>query len=178
MSATSEPPSRSFARRLALPLVVMACCRLAAQAPERPQEVEVPGLGIMLRAGWQLLFHDRCRFAVPVSWHADPDEAFARAPDGSNISIQMHKMTSWSAYKADIRRMYANATLYDDSSRRLWFAFPDGSRLQHYVAVVEATSVCVGWLELHAGASTAPDLVKRIADGIGPAPETWPAEDK
>ena len=70
---------------LALPLAVLASCGLAAQAPERPQEVEVPGLGIMLKAGWQLLFHDRCRFAVPVSWHPDPDEAFARAPDGSSI---------------------------------------------------------------------------------------------
>jgi hypothetical protein len=172
------PASRPLARRLALPLAVLTCCGLAAQAPERPQEVEVPGLGITLRAGWQLLFHDRCRFAVPVSWHADPDEAFARAPDGSSISIQMQKMTNWSAYKADIRRMYARAKLYDDSSRRLWFAIDEGSRMQHYVAVVEAKSVCVGWLELPTSASIAPDLVKRIADSIGPAPETWPAEDK
>ena len=162
--------------RLALPLAVLASCGLAAQAPERPQEVEVPGLGIMLKAGWQLLFHDRCRFAVPVSWHPDPDEAFARAPDGSSISIQMQRMTNWSAYKADIRRMYAGATLYEDSGRRLWFAIHNGSRMQHYVAVVDAKNVCVGWLELHAGASIAPDLVKRIADSIGPAPDSWPAE--
>jgi len=161
---------------LALPLVALACCGLAAQAPERPQEVEVPGLGIMLKAGWQLLFHDRCRFAVPVSWHPDPDETFARAPDGSSITIEMQKMTNWSAYKADIRRMYAGAKLYEDSSRRLWFAIHDGSRMQHYVAVVDAKNVCVGWLELHAGAWTTPDLVKRIADSIGPAPDSWPAE--
>jgi hypothetical protein len=162
--------------RLAVSLALLASCALAAQAPERPQEVEVPGLGIMLKAGWQLLFHDRCRFAVPVSWHPDPDEAFARAPDGSSISIQMQRMTNWSAYKADMRRMYTGATLYDDSSRRLWFAVHEGPHMQHYVAVVEAKNVCVGWLNLHAGASTAPDVVKRIADSIGPAPDSWPEE--
>jgi hypothetical protein len=162
---------------LALQLALLSC-GVAAQAPARPQEVEVPGLGIMLKAGWQLLFHDRCRFAVPVSWHPDPDEAFARAPDGSSISMQMQNMTNWSGYKADIRRMYGGAKLYEDSSRRLWFAIHDGSRMQHYVAVVEAKSVCVGWLELHTGASSAPDLVKRIVDSIGPAPDSWPVEDK
>jgi hypothetical protein len=161
---------------LALQLAVLSC-GVAAQAPARPQEVEVPGLGIMLKAGWQLLFHDRCRFAVPVSWHPDPDEAFARAPDGSSISMQMQNMTNWSGYKADIRRMYAGAKVYDDSSRRLWFAIHDGSRMQHYIAVVEAKNVCVGWLELHGGAdSTAPDFVKRIADSIGAAPDSWPGE--
>jgi hypothetical protein len=164
--------------RLALPLAVLASCGLAAQAPERPQEVEVPGLGIMLKAGWQLLFHDRCRFAVPASWRPAPDEAFARAPDGSSISIQTQRMTNWSAYKADIRRMYTGAKLYEDSDRRLWFAIHEGSRLQHYVAVVDAKNVCVGWLELYAGTSSASDFVKRIAESIGPAPDGWPAEEK
>ena len=173
MSGHRERASRSLASCLGLPLVALVCCGFAPQGPERPQEVEVPGLGIMLKAGWQLLFHDRCRFAVPVSWHPDPDEAFARAPDGSSISIQMQRMTDWSAYKSDIRRMYAGAKLYDDSSRRLWFAIREGSRQQHYIAVVETKNVCVGWLELRASASTTPDLVKRIADSIGPAPETW-----
>jgi len=73
-SGPTGPAARSLARNLGVPLVALVCCGFGSQAPERPQEVEVPGLGIMLKAGWQLLFHDRCRFAVPVSWHPDPDE--------------------------------------------------------------------------------------------------------
>ena len=178
MRSHSEAASRSLSRRVGLPLVALACCAFTSQAPERPQEVEVPGLGIMLKAGWQLLFHDRCRFAVPISWHPDPDEAFARASDGSSFSIQMLKITSWSAHKADIRRAFPHAkVLNDENDRRLWLETDDGARVRHYIAVADNASICAGWLEIPVKSSwNTTDTVKRVADSIGLAPETWPEE--
>jgi hypothetical protein len=179
-SRQTGPAARSLARSLGVPLVALVCCGLGAQGPERPQEVEVPGLGIMLKAGWQLLFHDRCRFAVPVSWHPDLDEAFARAPDGSTFSIEMLKVTSWSAHKAEMRAAFSRArVIHDESDRRLWLEADDGARVRHYIAVADNASVCAGWLEMRVGSSwNTKDTVKRVADSIGLAPDTWPAEEK
>jgi hypothetical protein len=161
-------------------IFALVCGGLEAQAPERSQEVEVPGLGIMLRAGWQLLFHDGCRFAVPLSWHRDPDEAFARGPDGSTFSIQMLRVTSWFAHKADVRDAFGRLrAVHEDSSRRLWFEIDDGPSVQHYIAVPDGPNVCAGWLVMRGRAGTSSwDTIKRIADSIGLAPEGWPPEDK
>jgi len=145
-----------------------------AQPPERPQDVEVPGLRIMLHAGWQLLFHDGCRFAVPLSWRRDSDEGFAQSPDGSSVSIQMLKVANWSAHKADLRSTFVRAIVHEDSSRRLWIESDAGPRVQHYVAVVDGVNVCAAWMELTAGPHTAArDTAMRIADSIGPAPDGW-----
>lgn len=179
MSGRAEAAARSLVARLGVPLVAVACCGFA-QAPERPREVEVPGIGIMLKAGWQLLFHDRCRFAVPVSWHPDPDEAFARAPDGSTFSIQLLKVTNWSAHKADMRGTLSHArVIHDESDRRLWLETGDPGWVRHYIAVADNGTVCAGWLELRTGSSwNTSETVKRVADSIGFAPETWPLEEK
>jgi hypothetical protein len=176
----ARPAVRSLARSVGVAIAAVACCGLASQAPERPQEVEVPGLGIMLRAGWQLLFHDRCRFAVPLSWHRDPDEAFARAPDGSTFSIQMLKVANWSAHKAEIRGTFSRGrVVHEDSDRRLWLETDDGALVRHYIAVADNSSICAGWLEMRIGSAwNTKDTVRRVADSIGLAPDTWPVEEK
>jgi len=151
-----------------------------AQRPERPQEVGVPGIGVMLKAGWQLLFHDGCRFAVPGSWRPDADANLVLAPDGSNLSVTTLRIASWQAHKAQIRAAYVHLkVVHEDSDRRFWFEIGDEPRIQHYIAVVNGQNVCVGLLDIHA--MTTPDtadMVKRIADSVGPAPEKWPSGDK
>jgi len=160
-------------------VLAVATCGLDAQPPERPQEVEVPGLGVMLRAGWQLLFHERCRFAVPTSWRPDADEAFARGPDGSSVSIQTLRVASWSAYKAGVRSAYVRAKVHEESSRRLWLETSEGPWVQHYIAAADGPSVCTCSLEVCAGgASATKETIQRIADSIGFAPESWPPEDR
>src|SRR5580765_6315819 len=132
----------------------------------------------MLRAGWQLLFHEGCRFAVPISWRPDADEAFVRGRDGSSVSIQMLRITDWPAYKAGVRGANARAKVHEDSGRRLWLETSEGPWLQHYIAAASGASVCTCWLEIHAGgASATKEIIQRIADSIGPAPENWPPED-
>jgi hypothetical protein len=80
---------------MAAPAIVLVGGGLVgAQRPERQPEVRVPGINISLKAGWQLLFHDGCRFAVPGSWRADGDASLATAPDGSSISISLFTITS------------------------------------------------------------------------------------
>jgi len=179
MTRRAELTERTLSAGLAAVVLTLASCGLEAQPPERPQEVEVPGLGIMLRAGWQLLFHESCRFALPISWRADPDEAFARGPDGSSVSIQMLRITNWSAYKASVRTAYPRARVHDESGRRLWLEMSDGPWVQHYIAKAEGASVCTCWLEMRpGGASATKEIIQRIADSIGLAPENWPPEDK
>ena len=87
----------------ALVVAAIGGLRVDAQKPERQREVKVPGIDVSLKAGWQLLFRDGCRFAVPGTWHANGDGSLALAPDGSNLSIRMFRITSWSAHKAQIR---------------------------------------------------------------------------
>jgi hypothetical protein len=151
---------------------------LDAQKPERQQEVKIPGIDISLRAGWQLLFHEGCRFAVPVSWHADADGSLAMAPDGSYVSVRMFKITSWSAHKAQIKAAFGHVNVvHEDSERRLWFEIGDTARVQHYIDVPNGLSVCSALLEIRgATTSDADDTRKRIAVSIGPAPEKWPPD--
>lgn len=70
-----------------LPLA-LAAWLLGPQKPERRPEVAIPNVDISLKAGWQVLFHDGCRVAVPLSWRADADGSFAAAADGSAISLR------------------------------------------------------------------------------------------
>src|SRR5881296_1770705 len=95
--ATFMPENGLLTPLVITSLVVMGMRGRAvdAQRPERQQEVRVPGIGIMLRAGWQLLFHDGCRVAVPASWRADPDAGFVLGPVGDNLSVQRFTITNW-----------------------------------------------------------------------------------
>jgi hypothetical protein len=179
MTGRAELAERTLSTGLTAVVLAVASCVLEAQPPERPQEVEVPGLGIMLRAGWQLLFHEGCRFAVPISWRPEADEAFVRGPDGSSVSIQLVRITDWSAYKAGVRSANTRAKVHEESGRRLWLETSEGPWLQHYIAAADGASVCTCWLEMHAGAASATkEIIQRIADSIGLAPENWPPEEK
>lgn len=177
---TKLPKGNTFALVVATALLAAAVVGppLDAQKPERKQEVKIPGIDVSLKGGWELLFHDGCRFAVPVSWHADPDGSLARAPDGSNVSIRMFKTTSWSAHKAQIKAAFGPVNvMHEDSERRLWFEIGDKPRVQHYVDVPNGLSVCSALLEIRAATTPdAEDTTKRIAESIGPAPEKWPPD--
>ena len=149
-----------------------------SQAPRRRQEVRVPGIDISLKADWQLLFHEKCRYAVPLSWRVDPDAGFAVAPDGSNISVQMFTVTNWSIHKAQIKAAFGHVrVVHEDSDRRLWLEIGDKPRVQHYVDFANRLTVCSGLLEIRSATTPeAEDTTKRIAESIGPAPDNWQPE--
>jgi hypothetical protein len=142
---------------VAVPLVVAALAGFArgAQKPER----------------WQPLVHEGCRFAVPASWRATEDTSAVFAPDGSNLSVRMFRITNWSTHKTQIKAAYGRVKiLHEDSERRLWFEIGDKPRVQHYIEVANGLAVCSGLLEIRATTPDAEDTTKRIADSIGPAP--------
>jgi hypothetical protein len=139
--------------------------RAAARQPDTP----MPGVGVVLRAGWQILVHDACRFAVPPSWRASADGSLA--PDGSNLSVQTFRIRSWSAHKAQMRAAFGRVNVvHEDSDRRLWFEIGDKDRTQHIIDVASGSSACLGLLELRAVTTLNAEEVKSVADSIGPAP--------
>jgi hypothetical protein len=172
----SAPTNRTLPLLVIVGLIAVAVLGHAvnAQRPERHQEGRIPGIGIRLKAGWQLLFHDRCRFAVPGSWRPDADAALVSAPDGSNLSVRRFRMTSWSAHKAQIRAAFGQVkVLHEDSDRRLWFEIGDQLRTQHYIDIADGLSACSGLLEIRATTPDVEDTTRRIVDSIGPAPDQW-----
>jgi hypothetical protein len=164
---------RCFVSVVVVSLIVFEAtiCTVNAQRPERQQEVGVPGIGVTLKAGWQLLFQDGCRFAVPGSWRQDRG-GLVLAPDGSNLSVRMFQITNWSTHKSQILAAYGRVNvLHEDSARRLWFEIGDKERTQHYIEVVNGGVTCAGLLEVRAATTPdARDTTNRIADSIGPAP--------
>ena len=180
----TKPASTQGHRQLARPilasLVAVAVMGHAidAQRPEPQPDIRAPG--ITLRAGWQLLFHDGCRFAVPGSWRVARDAGVASAPDGSNLSMRVFRIASWSAHKAQIRAAFgAVKLLHEDSNHRLWFEFGDDQRTQHYIDVANGPSTCTGLLEIRAArAPDAAETAARIADSIGPAADRRPTSSK
>jgi len=159
-------------------LVVVAADEAApgAQKPERHREVKIPGTDILLRPGWQLFVHDRCRYAVPESWQPNADATLAIAPDGSSVSARTLRVTNWSAHRREIRTAFGHVrAVHEDSERRLWLEIGDEARVQHYIDVPNGLSVCSVLLELHGGLT--PDVeetAKEVANSVGPAPENWP----
>jgi hypothetical protein len=123
------------------------------------------------QAAWQLLSYQRCRFAVPASWHGDG--SLAIAPDGSSVSVRMFRMTSWPAHKAQMKAAFGRVNaVHEDSDRRLWFDIGDAPRIQHYIDVPNGLTVCSALVEIRASTTAgSEDLVKRIAESIGPTPE-------
>ena len=170
----------SRARCLAsLCAMLVSAVALDAQKPERSQEVLVPGIGVALKAGWQLLMEHGCRFAVPRSWQAAADGRGAFSPDGNSLSVTELKITSWSAHKAQIKAAFGHLrAVHEDSDRRLWFEFVDNHRLEHYIDVANGSDACVGLLQIRAAATLNQDDADRIADSIGPAPDRWPPDPR
>jgi hypothetical protein len=160
---------------LAVALVVVR--PLDAQRPARPLDLQAPGGGIVLKAGWQLLVHDECRFAVPPTWRASGDGSLA--PDGSNFSVGTFKIKSWSAHKAQIRAAFGRVNVvHEDNDRRLWFEIGDKQRTQHVIDVASGSSACLGILEIRPTATLNAEDVKSVVDSIGPAPARWPPDPK
>ncbi len=149
-----------------------------AQRPEQKQEVQVPGTDLWLKRGWQVFVYQGCRFAVPVSWRAEADGSLATAPDGSNVSVRAFSITSWSEHKARIKSAFGRINLLlEDSDHRLWLQIGDRPRIQHYVDVLNGSTVCSALLEIRSSAAPdAENTFKRIAESVGPAPETWPPD--
>jgi hypothetical protein len=158
----------------ALAIAGFATTVLDAQKPERKREVKLPGLDLSLKAGWKLLFHDGCRFAVPVSWRTDDNRRLAFGPDGSNFSLRKVYIPSWSAHKAKILAAFGNRdrvrVLHENDDRRLWFEIADPPRVQHFVDVNAGQSVCNGILEVRTASSLTTEDASRIVNSIGPAP--------
>jgi hypothetical protein len=169
----------TIARTLVAVMVTAGLSAAAAegQRPERPQQVQLPGLGIALRAGWQMFFHDGCRFAVPVSWRPTPDGAQVVAPNGSSLSVWMDRFASWPDHKTHVRAALAPLkNVYEDSARRLWIGTGDASLTQHFVAVANESGACSGSLEIRASTPNAQETAAVIVDSIGSAPATLPQD--
>jgi hypothetical protein len=151
----------------------------AGQAPRRQEEVEVPGLGIKIKAGWRVLFADGCRFAAPPSWQTAPgDKSLALAPDGSNLSVRIVRFSSWSDHKARIKAAYGQLkTVHEDTDRRLWFEVGDEHRTQHFIDVANAEGACLALLELRTPTKLTSEDISRIADSVGPIPVHWPQDE-
>jgi len=159
----------------ALIVTALAVRALHAQRPERQREFHVPGLEVSLRAGWQLLVHGGCRYAVPESWAVNTDASRALAPDGSSLSFSVVRITSWSAHKQQVRAAVGQiAVVHEDSDQRLWFEIGAEPRASHYIDVANGFTVCSGVVEMLPATPEAIDTIRTIADSIGPAPEKWP----
>ena len=98
-------------------------------------------------------------------------------PDGSNLSVRMYRIKSWSDHKAQIKRAFGRVNVvHEDSDRRLWFEIGDTPRVQHYIDVVNSLTTCTGLLEIRTATTLGAEDVKRIADSIGPAPAHGPPD--
>jgi hypothetical protein len=132
----------------------------------------VPAEGIAPKMGWQLLAHDGCQFAVPVSWRAAPDGDKVMAPDGiSNLSVRSFHILNWSRHKAHIRAAFVHLQIvHEDSDHRFWFENGNENGTMHYIAVRDGLSACIGLMQIHATARPmAKGTENSIAASIRPA---------
>ena len=149
-----------------------------AQPPERQHDVLIPGTGVRLRESWQMLFHDRCRYAVPVAWRPVPDRSQVFAPDGSSVSIWVLHVSSWSLHKARLKSTFSSDShVREDSDWRFWIESHDGGRSQHYVAVTDGAAACAGLVDMRTSAANADDTIAAIVESIGMA-TTWSSDLK
>src|SRR5215471_9569216 len=148
------------------------------QPPERQHDVLIPGTGVRLRESWQMLFHDRCRYAVPVAWRPVPDRSQVFAPDGSSVSIWALHLSNWSLHKARLKSAFsADSHVREDTDSRFWIESHDGVRSQHYVDVTDGAAACAGLVEIRTLLPNADDTITAIVESIGMA-TTWSADLK
>jgi hypothetical protein len=165
---------RGLIAATAVATALSAAPALNARGLERAQGVRIPGLDLVLKAGWQLLVHQHCRFAVPDTWHASPDAAFAIAPDGSSVFMSVFTTTSWPAHKGLVKTSAGHLhAVREDSDRRLWLEIGENTRIEQYVEVAQGPSVCAASIEVHVTREDSRDTVRGIVDSIGPVPEKW-----
>ena len=149
-----------------------------AQPPERQHDVLIPGTGVRLRESWQMLFHDRCRYAVPVAWRPVPDRSQVFAPDGSSVSIWALHVSNWPLHKARLKSTFiGDSHVREDTDSRFWIESHDGVRSQHYVAVTDGTAACAGLVEISTRLPNADDTITAIVESIGMA-TAWSADVK
>jgi len=149
-----------------------------AQPPERQHDVLIPGTGVRLRESWQMLFHDRCRYAVPVAWRPVPDRSQVFAPDGSSVSIWALHVSNWSLQKARLKSTFSgDSHVREDTDSRFWIESHDGGRSQHYVAVTDGTAACAGLVEMRTLSPNADDTITAIVESIGMA-TAWSSDLK
>lgn len=163
--------SASIRRAWSVPaLVLMAIGSVAqAQRPERQHEIVVPGLGVKLRDHWKLLFHDACRYAVPVTWTAAPDQAEAADADGSRVSVSTIRSTNWELYKSRLKgALGASSRVRNDSAGRLWLELRGSAHVESYVAVFDGTEICGAMIGVSQAQSDYEDVLEAIADSVGP----------
>jgi hypothetical protein len=154
------------------------CGAASAQPPERQHDVLIPGTGVRLREAWQMLFHDGCRYAVPVAWRPTPDRSQVFAPDGSSVSIWALHVSNWSLHKARLKAAFSHdSRVREDNDSRFWVESRDGVRAQHYVAVTDGAAACAGLLEIRTAQPIADDTIAGIVESVGMA-TAWPADVK
>ena len=156
---------------------IAAVAELGGQTPLRPQEIEVPGFGMRLHAGWQLLFRDGCRFAVPATWNTSSEGGEVFAPDGSMVWVYAPRSASGYARKLE-RGVRQKARVREDTPHRLWLEVSEGSRIQHYVDVFESGLTCSCVLDVRQSLPGGDETATRIVASVGKAPSSWPAELK
>lgn len=166
-------------RRAAAIVTVVLAWPLAiahGQRPERQHDVVVPGLGVRLREGWQMFFHDNCRYAVPGVWRPAPDRSESFAPDGSSVMLWSPQVTNWQSHKSRLKSAYSTARVREDSDLRLWIEAQDNHRIQHYITVTDGATVCAAVLSVRNGSPyDVEDVIAAIVESIGPVSQ-WPAD--
>ncbi len=151
---------------------------LQAQRPERQHDVVIPGLGVRLREGWQMFFHDGCRYAVPATWRPIPDRSESFSPDGSTISLwTIRMMSNWSSQKARVKSGYsADARVREDTDSKLWIEWQENTRDQHLIVATDGTTACEAVLSIRrVNADVTDDAIAAIVGSVA-AMSQWPAE--
>jgi hypothetical protein len=153
---------------------VLLALLLVTQAPVRPTEVDVPGLGVKIPVGWRLVLDRGCRFAVPLAWTVALDGAIATGPDGNVASFASIPAVTVSSYRNNLqRRVGRGVVVHQDDALRLWVEFVDESRHEHRVVAAGLAVACVATLDIRE-APDAADLARIIAESVAPAPGQWP----
>jgi hypothetical protein len=156
--------------RLLLVMIVL-------QGPVRPTELNVPGTDFKIKAGWRLFVQNGCRYSVPLAWQAT-GRGTVSAPDGSTLSVHAIHSEDWPTYRAELRRSAITAVVHEDSASRLWIEFVDEGLHEHHIAVPVLGAICSAVLELRDSTGRPQDLLRGIAEGIGPAPAKWPPSEE
>jgi len=152
---------------------------MVGQAPLRPSEVEVPGLGVKLKAGWRLLLENGCRYSVPATWSVSGDGTVASAANGSTLTVRFVPDLSRSSYKERVSRSRESAmVVHEDTDRRLWVEFSDDRWMEHDIVVNNSAGACVAVLEFREGTGNDEEIARIIADSIGFAPQRWPPSSR
>ena len=172
----------SLARAVALMLIVGAPAVVPhAQRPERQHDVLVPGLGVRLREGWRMSFHDGCRYAVPSAWRQSPDRSEAFAPDGSTVSLWAIQISNWSQYKSRLKAAYtagAHGYVRNETDSQLWIESPDRIWVEHLVTVMDGRAACAALLELRKDGAYSDDTISGIVESVGGGTPAWPADQR